>query len=118
MSWGVAASHGGAVIIGFALGIGYMGWHTGAWTTSGGAADRTQIAVDTAAKDADEQGAKDDEADRAAQRVRTGYIPVDKQCTPGAGPVSAGINAELFDAFTKAAPGTSAREIGLSTATE
>lgn len=108
----------GAFLAGVAVGVGAMGWHTGAWTTTGAAADQTQKVAETAVKDAAEVGAQDAKAKSSAQRAQTVYIPVAKDCPPGAGPVSSDIAAELRQSFSQASASSSAREVGSGSATE
>ena len=106
------------MVIGFALGVVYMGWHTGAWTTTGAAADQQQTAVVEAVADAKQIGAQDDRAGAAAQRVVTRTVTVAADCPPGVGPVSADVAAELRISFAKAGPGASSRKAGTGSAPE
>ena len=113
MSWGVAASHGGAVIIGFALGIGYMGWHTGAWTTTGAAAEVRQGAVDDAVRITEQLTEAETTASTAAERVRTiiREVQVPGDCDD-VRYLSDSDAAELQAIFSKTGPFARKREVG------
>lgn len=95
----------------FALGVGSMGLYSGAWTTTGAAAEVRQEAVDDAVKVTEELAKSEGDATSKAERVRTiiREVPVPGDCDEYLSDVDAD---RVQDLFSKTSPYARKRETG------
>lgn len=108
----------GAFIAGLLVGIGGMGWYSGAWTTAASEAEKTQGAVNESVADAREIDGLDSKAAQSAERVITRTVTVAAECPNGNGPVSDALNHELQAVFSQNSASTRARSPGSSSSAE